>query len=101
MYNPRMVTESTSLKLGDDVTFQGLGDGQDTVILSLASGYLYTCNDTTAAFLSAVDGKRTVAQIVDQLLEQYEVDRQKLEADLLGIADKLVEEKLLAVAESS
>ncbi len=96
-----MVEESTRLKLGEDVTFQGLGDGQETVILSLSSGYLYTCNDTTAAFLSAVDGRRTVAQIIDQLLEQYDVDRQKLKADLLGIADKLLEEKLLAVAKPS
>ena len=44
------ITGQTILRLADDVTFQSLGDGQETVILSLETGTLYTCNETTETF---------------------------------------------------
>lgn len=68
---------------------------QDTVVLSLASGYLYTCNQTTASLLAAVDGQRTFGQIVDLLEQQFDVSRERLHADLLEIADRLIREKLV------
>ena len=45
--------------LSPHVSFQKLGQGEGAVVLTLHSGQLHTCNDTTAAFLSALDGKRT------------------------------------------
>ena len=93
-----MLTDDARLKLSPDVTFQSLGKGQETAILSLKSGYLYTCNDTTARFLGAVDGKRTLQQITDVLLGEYDVPREKLLADLKGLAARLVDEKLVLEA---
>ena len=94
-----MITDSTRLALAPDVTFQSLGDAQDTVILSLKSGYLYTCNRTSARFLSAVDGRRTFAELVDLLRGQYDVAEAKLRGDLLSLGDKLLAERLLTVVE--
>lgn len=93
------ITDQTRLALAADVTFQGLGPRQETVILSLASGYLFTCSETTAALLRAVDGRRTVAELVDLLLREYDVLREKLRADVLSMAAQLVEKKLLVVAD--
>ena len=47
-----MIAENARLRLADDVTFQSVAADQ-TVVLSLDSGQLYTCNETSAALLSA------------------------------------------------
>ena len=86
---------STRLKIADDVTFQSLGQGVETVILSLDSGVLYSCNDTTAAFLSAIDGQRSLAQVIDELLDKFDIGKVKLTSDIQSIADKLLSEKLI------
>ena len=89
-----MPTEQTVFRLASDVTHQTLGPGENTVILALRSGYFYTCNETTALFLQAVDGKRTLAGIVDGLLEQLDVPRETLSRDLMELAVRLLEEGL-------
>jgi ribosomal protein L18 len=93
--------EDQRLKLADDVTFQTLSDGRQTVILSLASGYLYTCNRTTAALLGALDGRRTLAQAIDHIESQFEVDRVRLAADMQAMARKLLDEGLLVKADGT
>ena len=55
-----MLTWETPLILPETVAFQTLGESRQTVLVSMDSGYLFTCNDTTRAFLEAVDGKRTL-----------------------------------------
>ncbi|MHC4092644.1 MAG: PqqD family protein [Planctomycetota bacterium] len=92
-----MITETTRFRSCDDVTRQSLGPEQDTVILALASGRLYTCNDTTARFLDALDGHRPLSEITDLLLVEFEVSRETLSRDLKSIAEDLLEEKLIAV----
>ena len=92
-----MITEQSVLRRVDDLTYQSLGQGQDTVILSLSSGQLYTCNETAAQFLSAVDGSRTFTQIVQLLGEEFEVSLEQLRNDLNSLAEELIREKLLLV----
>jgi hypothetical protein len=94
-----MLDESVRLALRDDVAHQSLGEGQETVVLSLKSGYLYTCNETAERFLRALDGRRTLGEAVDLLEAEYEVPRQQLAADLAALAEELLAEKLIAVVE--
>lgn len=90
-----MISDSMRLSLAEDVTFQSVGDGKDTVILSLSSGYLYTCNETTARFLSHLDGRRTFGEIIGALGQEFEVPLDKLRADMAGLAERLIQEKLI------
>ena len=94
-----MIAEQSVLRQAEDLTYQSLGQGQDTVILSLSSGQLYTCNETAAQFLSAVDGSRTFAQIVQLLGEEFEVSLEQLRNDLKNLAEELIGEKLLLVVQ--
>ena len=94
-----MLDESVRLALSDDVAHQSLGEGQDTVVLSLKSGYLYTCNETTQSFLKALDGRRTLGEAVDLLEAEYDVPRAKLGADLAAMAEELLAEKLITIVE--
>lgn len=74
-------------------SFQSVGDG--AVILLADSGQLYSCNDTSEAFLRHVDGKRSLGDIVDLLAEEYEVERAVLETDLAELAESLQREGVI------
>lgn len=93
-----MLTERSRIRLAADVTHQSIGPDEDTVILAFKSGQLYTCNETSAAFLSAADGRKTFGEIVDHLAERYDVGREKLQADLTTLAGRLIEESLLVIS---
>lgn len=90
-----MLSESARLRLGEDVSYQSLGPGERTVLLSLTSGYLYTCNETTAAFLDALDGRRSFGEVLDLLLAQFEVPREQLQADMAALVEELMGEGLI------
>jgi len=89
------LSQNARLRLADDVTFQSLGPGEETVMLSLNSGYLYTCNETTAAFLRGLDGRQSLAAVIDTLFNEFQVPRETLSRDMTALAAKLLEEKLL------
>jgi hypothetical protein len=93
-----MLTDRTRLRLAQDVSYQSLGPGEQTVLLSLSSGYLYTCNETTAAFLDGLDGQRGFGQVVEELFEQFDVPREQLHADLADLVDELMAEGLIVEA---
>jgi hypothetical protein len=93
-----MITDETRLRLAGDATHQSLGSGEDTVILSLKSGHLYTCNETTAAFLRALEARPTLAEAVDRLFEQFDVPRNRLRQDLATIAERLIAEGIVETA---
>ena len=86
---------SARLTLAHDVTYQSLGSGEDTVILSLGSGRLYTCNETACAFLSALDGERTLDGVLRVLEEEFDAPPETLREDMEVLADELMREKLV------
>ena len=93
-----MLPEVAKIMLAPDVSFQSLGPGQETVLLSFKSGYLYTCNETTEAFLRKVDGRKTLGEVVDMILQEYDVPREVLLRDMAALAEKLAAEKLLTIS---
>jgi Coenzyme PQQ synthesis protein D (PqqD) len=90
-----VLTDSKVLALREGVSFQPLGNVDGAILLVIESGQLYTCNVTTARFLSAVDGVRDFAQVVDEVSGDFEVSREELHQDLSQIAEELVSEGLL------
>jgi transcriptional antiterminator len=93
-----MLSEETRLRLATDATHQSLGPGEDTVILSLSSGHLYTCNETTASMLKALAKEQTLGQLIDHLQEEFDVPRETLARDLTELTEKLIAEKLVEPA---
>ena len=93
-----MIPDQSRFTLADDVTFQSMGPGEDTVMLSLGSGYLFTCNETTASFLRALGAGKTFTEIVDELAEEYDVPTSQLRAALAAMAEKLLADKLIGAA---
>lgn len=67
--------------------------------MSLGSGYLYTCNDTTKAFLEALDGHKNLSELTADLELIFDVEKARLLDDLTAIAGRLLEEGLITIAE--
>ncbi|MDX6806953.1 PqqD family protein [Terrihabitans rhizophilus] len=87
------MNEATVLKISAPASFQKLGDG--AVVLMADSGQLYTGNETTEAFLAAVDGKRTIGEIADRMMSEFDVQRDVLARDLIDLAGDLASEQIV------
>jgi pyrroloquinoline quinone biosynthesis protein D len=88
------IASKTVLRMADDASVQHVGDG--AVVLLARSGQLYTCNDTTEAFLDKVDGARSLDQIIDLLSDEFDIDKATLDQDMAELAAELVAEGILA-----
>jgi len=95
-----MPDHAAALVLAPKVALRRLGEDQGAVMVRFHDGQLFTCNDVTAAFLEALDGRRTFNAVVDHLLESFEVDRAELVADLRPIAERLAAEGLIRPADA-
>lgn len=93
------IAEDTVLSLSANASFQSLGEG--AVILMIDSGQLYTCNETTEAFLKLVDGQRPFGAIVDQLTGEFAVQRDTAAADFLAVAHELRSEGILDITHAA
>jgi|tagenome__1003787_1003787.scaffolds.fasta_scaffold16789563_1 hypothetical protein len=89
------ITEASVLALAPNATFQSLGDG--AVILMIDSGQLYTCNETTEAFLNNIDGQRNFGAILDLLVSKFATDRETLSQDFRLVVDDLQSNGILEV----
>ncbi len=86
---------SAVLSFTTHASFQSVGDG--AVVLLGDSGQLFTCNETTEAFLKKVDGKRRFEEIVALFKDEFEVDEATASRDLAELGDTLVTEGILAI----
>jgi pyrroloquinoline quinone biosynthesis protein D len=93
-----MLGETAIIALTPAATFQPLGESEGAVVLMTDSGQLYTCNDTTVALLQALDEARSFGSIVDELLDEFDVEREVLVADLSKLVGELEREGIVAVA---
>lgn len=90
-----MIGDEQVFALSNTVSFQPLGQGEGAVILLIESGEIFTCNDTTSAFLRALDGTRTFGDSVDLLAENFDVEPAILRADLEKLASNLSEQRII------
>ncbi len=75
----------------------------ELIIVPLAAGVgdledeLYTLNETGRAVWERLDGRRTLAEVVEELAVEYEASAEVLRADVLGLVDELLKRKILVV----
>ena len=80
------------------VAFQQLGDDQDGVMMSLASGYLYRCNRTASVVLAAIAEGRSLEEAVQELSRQYDVHPERIRGDVDALLATLQQRKLICAA---
>ena len=64
----------------------GIGDLEDE---------LFTLNETAKAVWDRLDGKRTLRDVLKELLSEFEAPEGEIEQDLIGLVDELVRRKIL------
>lgn len=71
------------------------------VIIPVTSGIadledaIFSLNEFGKAFWEKLDGKKTLKEVVDALLLQYESDALEMEKDILGFTDELLKRKMV------
>jgi hypothetical protein len=71
--------------------------GDETVILDLASGTYFGLDPVGARIWQLMGEGRTLAEICDALLEEYDVTREALEGDVTRLAEELLAQKLICI----
>jgi hypothetical protein len=71
--------------------------GGEVAILDLKAGVYYGLDAVGARIWSLIQEPRTVNEILNILLEEYEVEPERCERDLLVLLQRLAEEGLIEV----
>jgi len=67
----------------------------EMVLLNPLTGKYYGLNKVGCAFWEKVDGKRNISEIVSLLLEQFNVERERLVRDIEDLMKTLSDNKLI------
>ena len=82
----------TRPRFGKGVKLRHNSDGSALLLVPEAALAL---NDSAAAALELVDGERTLEEIVDMVVERFEVSPDRARADLNGLFERLAERGFL------
>ncbi len=82
------------MKKWPDVRHRVIGD--EGVVFLQDSAEVVVVNEIGARVLQLIDGKRSVEQMLDRLIVEYDVERSQLEADMLAFAQQLVDAGIVA-----
>ena len=74
--------------------------GEESVILGLQNSVYYGVNPVGAAIWKLLQRKRSVAELRDAVLEEYDVEKERCERDLLDLLEKMQAEGLIEVVGS-
>ena len=70
--------------------------GEETVLLDLASGHYFGLDGVGKLIWESISDGKSLADAVDAIVAEYEVDNSQAEADVKAFASQLVERGLLA-----
>jgi len=71
--------------------------GDETVILDLATGTYFGLDPVGARIWALMEEGKTLAEVCERMLDEYEVTREQLEQDTLRLAEELAGQGLIAV----
>lgn len=69
----------------------------ESVILNLKNGVYYGLNPMGARIWSLIQGRKRVEEVRDQILQEYEVEKEVCERELLALLSDLEENGLIDV----
>jgi hypothetical protein len=69
--------------------------GEETVILDLASGTYFGLDSVGARIWQLMGEGRTLAEVCDRMLDEYDVEREALERDLFDLLEALAGQNLV------
>jgi len=73
--------------------------GDEQVILDLASGTYFGLDPVGARAWALLAEGKTISEVCDAMVDEYDVTRSVLEADILSLVQTMVDRKLVSVVE--
>ena len=70
--------------------------GDETVLLDLASGHYFGVDGVGKLIWESVSDGKTLAETVDAIVAEFDVEKSQAEADVSAFASQLVERGLLS-----
>ncbi len=92
------MTLTDKLTIPQQVMTRTVGD--ETVILDLATGTYFGLDPVGARIWELLSEGKTLAEVCDRMLDEYDVSREQLELDALRLAQELAEQGLVTAAVS-
>jgi len=71
--------------------------GDETVILDLGSGTYFGLDPVGARIWQLIGEGKTLGEICDTMLDEYDVTREALEHDVMELVARLLEQKLVSI----
>jgi pyrroloquinoline quinone biosynthesis protein D len=68
------------------------------IVLQSRTSELHSFNPVAARVWELIDGTRTAGEIVDAVVDQYDVDRETARTDVLELLERLADKQLVVVA---
>jgi len=93
----KKITLDTYIKRNNEVFASQIDD--EVVMMNIQSGKYYGMDAIGSRIWELINEKIQVQQVVDQLLEEYEVSEERCQSDVLEFLDELKENKLVEVLE--
>lgn len=90
------VDPSTVLQLNPDVRQTRVAD--EGVILRQDDGEILVINEVAIHFVELIDGRKDLGELTELLLQEYEVEKNTLVADLAEYASELINQNVLSIA---
>lgn len=69
--------------------------GTETIILTESGEQLHTLDQTGTYVWSEIDGKKSLGQILDGICDEYDVSRERAQADLIEFIGALEEKQII------
>ena len=90
-----LLPNETQVALSPDLAVADLGD--EAVILDPASGTYFGLNEVASRILALAREETTVGEIVDRLIDEFEVDRSILAADVTAFVQDLARRGMIRI----
>ena len=87
------IGKNECFSIPEDVLFQDVND--EVVLLDLASEHYFGLDEVGARIWMLLKEQKVAGQIVEELLQEYEVDRADLESDVHELLAQLLEAGLI------
>ncbi len=92
-----MTSLSSTIQIPEDVMFRDLGG--EAVILNLASGKYYGLDEVGTRMWALLAEHGQVGPVYRAMLQEYDVDEERLRQDLFELVDRLAANDLVKVVD--
>lgn len=80
----------TILNCNDDILYASVGS-EEAVMMSVTAGRYYGLNAVASRLWELLESPKTIAQLCAQICEEFEVDAQTCEAEVLKFVQDLID----------